>query len=252
MSTPQEEHAKRMKARTWPFRFPTPPPAVGTKALLRAPGSGYATGSEPPGAESSESIEAVPSEITPPDSWLPDEVRHPEPDGSGRSNGQLPPDLSRHSRKCSVCSHPDRDVIEAEFIRWSNPDDLVTYFNLGGRSAIYRHAHATGLFARRKRELCRTLETILETSDSATFETAPVLISAARIYSHLDEEGRWYEPPKTIRILHGQIPPAELEPPSMTQRNTEPPASNTQREAVPGENQLLIETPQQLEIAITP
>lgn len=221
-----------MKARTWPYRFQTPPRALGTKARLRAPESGYATGSEPPGAESPESIEAVPSEIAPSaDSWLPDEGRHPEPDGLGRSKGQLPPDLSRHSRKCSVCSHPDRDVIEAEFIRWTNPHDLVTYFNLGGRSAVYRHAHATGLFARRKRELCRTLESILETSDSATFETAPVLISAARLYSHLDEEGRWYEPPKTIKILHGQIPseePEEAEPVS------------------------LIETPLQLETGPTP
>jgi hypothetical protein len=32
----------------------------------------------------------------------------------------LPPDFSRHARRCAVCAHPDRDAIEGDFIRWTS------------------------------------------------------------------------------------------------------------------------------------
>jgi hypothetical protein len=31
---------------------------------------------------------------------------------------RTPPDVDRHSRLCSICSHPDRDAIEGDFVRW--------------------------------------------------------------------------------------------------------------------------------------
>jgi hypothetical protein len=190
----KEAHAKRLRERQWPFKIYVPPAALGLKTPLRAPRTGYATDSEPPATDA---VGGTLSAVSPPSA--------PAPSSASSSH---PPDLSRHARRCSICLHPDRDVIDAEFIRWTNPDQLARHFNVGGRSAIYRHANATGLFRRRKRELCRVLESILETADSANFETAEVLIRAARIYSHLDDEGRWYEPPKTITILHGPAPAA--------------------------------------------
>ena len=57
---------------------------------------------------------------------------------------------SRHARKCTVCRHPDRDAIESLFLLWRSPVKLAVAFGIADHSHIYRHAHATGLFARRQ------------------------------------------------------------------------------------------------------
>jgi hypothetical protein len=117
-----------------------------------------------------------------------------------------PPDFSRHSRSCAVCSHPDRDCIEADFIRWRSPGTIARDYKIANRSSIYRHAHSTGLFAWRKRELGRTLESILESCEDIPLESADIIIRAARIYAHLDERGNWFEPPRTNFIFHAPTP----------------------------------------------
>jgi hypothetical protein len=228
MSTPHEEYAKRVKARTWPISITIPPHTLGNRRpvseprIFEAPDPSDSADRPDPAQQGDEPVIADESE------WL--TTSEPSTSSVSTTSSSRPPDLSRHARRCSICTHPDRDAIDADFIRWANPADLSRHFNVGGRSAIYRHAHATGLFARRKREFCRVLESILETIDSATFASAEVLIRAARIYAHLDDEGRWYEPPKTITILHGQIP----QPPT------------------PEPGKVLTGTPLQTEIALTP
>ncbi|MGB6393659.1 MAG: hypothetical protein WBF14_14930, partial [Candidatus Acidiferrales bacterium] len=42
------------------------------------------------------------------------------------AQAQAPP--SRHSRKCTVCRHPDRDAIEALFLLWRSPVKLAVAF----------------------------------------------------------------------------------------------------------------------------
>jgi hypothetical protein len=118
----------------------------------------------------------------------------------------VPPDFSRHSRSCAVCSHPDRDCIEGDFIRWRSPGMIARDYKIANRCSIYRHAHSTGLFAWRKRELGRTLESILESCEDIPLESADVIIRAARIYAHLDEQGKWFEPPRTNFFFHGPAP----------------------------------------------
>ena len=54
--------------------------------------------------------------------------------------------LGRYSRNCSVCSHQSREEIEREFINWTGPKAIAKEFGLRDRTAIYRHAHALGLF----------------------------------------------------------------------------------------------------------
>ena len=120
-----------------------------------------------------------------------------------------PPDLARHARKCRVCSHPHRDLIEGDFVRWRSPELIAKEHQLPDRVSIYRHAHATGLFRRRKRELGRVLENILESVDHAGFDAAEVIIRAARVYAHLDDEGRWFEPARINYILTGPAWPSE-------------------------------------------
>ncbi len=125
---------------------------------------------------------------------------------SSSTSSSFPPDFARHARRCSVCSHPDRDAIEGDFIRWRSPELIARDYKIPDRASIYRHVHSTGLFAWRKRELGRVLEGILESSEHLSLESADVIIRAARIYSHLDEHGNWFEPPRTTFFFTGHAP----------------------------------------------
>jgi hypothetical protein len=118
-----------------------------------------------------------------------------------------PPDFARHARRCAICSHPDRDAIEGDFIRWRSPELIAKEFHISDRSTIYRHVHSTGLLAWRKRELARVLEGILESAEHVPLTSSDVIIRAARIYSHLDDRGKWYDPARTSFVLTGPLPP---------------------------------------------
>jgi hypothetical protein len=137
------------------------------------------------------------------------------PQASPASLGsRVPPDFNRHARRCSICTHPDRDAIEADFIRWDSTEAIAAKYQIAGRASIYRHAHSTGLFAMRKRELSRVLEGILEYTGHihASLESMDVIISAARVLSHLDDDGKWFEPPRTHIILTGSVPAPPVSP----------------------------------------
>ncbi len=118
----------------------------------------------------------------------------------------ISPDFSRHSRRCTVCAHPDRDAIEADFVRWRSPNTIANTYGIVDRAAVYRHAHATGLFARRKRETCRVLEYVLECMETCPANMIDTVIRATRAYAHMDDQGRWFEPPKTQYVIYGPPP----------------------------------------------
>ena len=134
----------------------------------------------------------------------------------GSTSGFAPPDFARHAERCSVCTHPDRDAIEADFIRWRSPQIIAREYKLAHRTSVYRHAHATGLFAWRRRELGRVLEGILESAEHIPLAASDVIIRAARIYAHLDEHGNWFEPARINFVLTGSASsfqaPAGIEP----------------------------------------
>jgi len=52
--------------------------------------------------------------------------------------------LGRHTRKCTVCNHPEREAIEEEFLRWRSPKDIADDYGFSDYSSIYRHARAAG------------------------------------------------------------------------------------------------------------
>jgi hypothetical protein len=119
--------------------------------------------------------------------------------------GQVPPpDPARHSRKCEVCRHPDRQAIEQEFLRWRHPDNILDDYELNSRSSIYRHAHATGLLAQRRLNLRDSLELVIEQAEQTT-PTADSIIRAVRAHSCITEEGRWIEPAKHVIISRRDI-----------------------------------------------
>jgi hypothetical protein len=56
-----------------------------------------------------------------------------------------PPSIERHSRKCAICTHPNRQAIDEAFLQQSPNHNIVKDYNLPSLSSLYRHAHATGL-----------------------------------------------------------------------------------------------------------
>jgi len=108
--------------------------------------------------------------------------------------------LARHSRKCSVCRHRDRDAIEYDFLTWQSPDQIAANYGIADHSSIYRHAHATGLFDRRARTIRLALCPIVE--QAMTVEvTADAVIRAVELFAQLNSDGRLTPPTKHV-IYH--------------------------------------------------
>ena len=106
-------------------------------------------------------------------------------------------DLSRHKRRCTICHHPEREAIEEAFLQWRNVDCIDVEFEPeGGRSAIYRHAHALGLFRKRNLNLRSALEYIIEESERIT-PTAEGIVKAMRAYTRINDVGEWIDTPTT-------------------------------------------------------
>jgi hypothetical protein len=96
----------------------------------------------------------------------------------------------RHERLCSICNHPDREAIEFDFLHWRNPYDICRQHDIRDRSCIYRHAHATGLFALRRRNSRAVLERIVERVDDVKVTDVGVL-RALREYNRIKDDGQW-------------------------------------------------------------
>lgn len=112
------------------------------------------------------------------------------------------PSLERHRRKCTVCKHADRDAIEEAFLHWLSPIFITEEFELPDWSTLYRHAHATGLFAQRRRNVRFALENIIERSDEVEV-TAVDVVRAVRAYASLTDSGEWVEPASRIIVSRG-------------------------------------------------
>ncbi len=98
-------------------------------------------------------------------------------------------DPERHARKCEICHHPEREAIEEEFTDWHSPDNICDSYGLKARSVIYRHAHALGLFRRRRRNLRCALELMIEEAERTT-PTVDGIIRAIRAHSRVTRDGR--------------------------------------------------------------
>jgi hypothetical protein len=138
----------------------------------------------------------------------------------GKAQGRAA--LDRHSRKCAVCHHPEREAIEEAFVHWRSPDYIATDFNLDDRRILYRHAHATGLYEQRRRNYLFTIENILECGEEIEF-TAAAYIKAVRAYACLCDTVRWSEP--VTRVTHEYNTRAESSgpPPAPEEASTHQP-----------------------------
>ena len=118
-----------------------------------------------------------------------------------RKQSRNGPSPSRHSLKCAICNHPDRAAIEFDFLNWRNPGDMVQAYRFRGLSTIYRHAHATGLFTKRRLNLRFAMERIVERVNEVPV-TANAVIRAARAVARINDAGEWVDPPSRVIVTH--------------------------------------------------
>jgi hypothetical protein len=102
------------------------------------------------------------------------------------------PNLGRHKRNCSVCGHEKLAEIEADFITWKSPAAIAQEHGLADRTSVYRHAHALGLFPKRRRNVRAALEKIIEKAGDVDV-TAPAVVAAVQAYSKINTAGQWVD-----------------------------------------------------------
>ena len=119
-----------------------------------------------------------------------------QPPPPPRASSPAQPEPERHSRKCLVCAHPERDAIDQGFLHWRSPLNISLEFGVPAAS-VYRHAHSTGLFTRRTGKIRQSLSFIIEHAERCT-PSADAIIRAVRAFTHINDSGQWVEPPKQV------------------------------------------------------
>jgi hypothetical protein len=127
---------------------------------------------------------------------------------ASRSNRARP---NYHRIKCNVCRHPDHAAIDQDFLRWQSPEKLARQYGLANHTSIYRHVHATGLYARRRLTICTALESIIEHAERVV-PTATEVVKAVKIYSQFNDRGQWVEPAKHRIIQRIKTSAPEINP----------------------------------------
>jgi hypothetical protein len=134
----------------------------------------------------------------------PEESQIGNPESSSREKRRHRASLARHSRKCSVCHHPDREFIDADYRRWSSPETIARQYKISHHSVVYRHADATGLRTQRRAALRATLEHFIEQAENVRV-TAHSLVSAVRLYSQINNQGQYTPSPRRHIVEHHYV-----------------------------------------------
>jgi hypothetical protein len=127
--------------------------------------------------------------------------------GSSRrslSDAEAESTLERHSRKCKICNHPDREAIEEMFINWHSPQSIHGEFAFRRPfdwTAVYRHARAVGLYEKRSKNLRAVFDLILERAAQVN-PTAHGIVAVVRAYSCLTDAHQWVEPERRVHIVN--------------------------------------------------
>jgi hypothetical protein len=108
----------------------------------------------------------------------------------------------RHQELCGICGSEFREEIDDAFINWESVNGIAREFNIE-RRAVYRHAHATGLFPKRDRNIRRALGLIIHRADKVQGVTADSVIRAIHMLAHINEAGEWIAPPAHVIVSSG-------------------------------------------------
>jgi hypothetical protein len=142
------------------------------------------------------------------------------PESSSREKRRHRASLARHSRKCSVCHHPDREFIDDAYLRWLSPQKIASQYKISHHSVVYRHADATGLRTQRRAALRATLEHFIEQAENVRV-TAHSLVSAVRLYSQINDQGQYTPTPRRHIVEHHYFGiPSEAGVPEPTKTKT--------------------------------
>jgi len=104
--------------------------------------------------------------------------------------------LELHQSHCKICGYEDQDEIDEAFVSWENVSRIAEDYDVDRRS-IYRHASATGLYAKRDRNIRRALGRIIQKADSVP-STADSVVRAIKILTHVNARGEWVQPPTHV------------------------------------------------------
>jgi len=108
------------------------------------------------------------------------------------------PSPERHSRKCQICHHPERDQIEEDFLLWRPLNYIAHEYDIP-QMALYRHAHALGHFKARRDKMRLGLDRVIERGPQ-TLVTADQVIRAVRAQACLTDDNRWVEPARHLIV----------------------------------------------------
>jgi hypothetical protein len=116
------------------------------------------------------------------------ELRTKEPPSPRRVAG-----LARHEDGgCRVCAHPQREAIEAEFVRWKTLREIQAEFDVP-KDSVARHARARGLEERRSRNVRGALVRVVEKGIETAEVSSSSLVAAATALAKMGESDRLTE-----------------------------------------------------------
>jgi hypothetical protein len=106
---------------------------------------------------------------------------------------------ARHKAQCTICAHEKCAEMETAFVNWESPASITKQYGLADRTTVYRHAHALGLFEKRKRNVRAALERIIEKSGEVEV-TASAVVSAIQAYAKINAQGQWVERSEHVNL----------------------------------------------------
>jgi len=114
--------------------------------------------------------------------------------------------LELHQAHCSICGYEDQDEIDEAFVSWEHVGQIARDYDID-RRAIYRHAHATGLYAKRDCNVRRALGRIIHEADRVT-ATADSVVRSIKMLTHVNAHGDWVQPPTHVIFSTATARPA--------------------------------------------
>jgi hypothetical protein len=126
----------------------------------------------------------------------------------------------RHSRKCTICNHPEREAIDEAFLHWSRGERIVRDYNLPSLSSLYRHAHACGLWNLRRIKIRCALDRLIELAGDCK-PSGNAVLRAIEMSCNFDENDRYVAPNKRVIVEHRIV---NQEP--VSNRKSDQPAPN--------------------------
>jgi hypothetical protein len=119
--------------------------------------------------------------------------------------------LARHRTICRTCNNDKREEIEQDWVGWGNTTRIAEEYGLT-RDTLYRHAHACGLFQKRRQNVRKALERIIEQAESVEVNASAV-VSAIQAYAKINDAGKWIERSEAVNLteLFDKMNAQELE-----------------------------------------